>query len=113
MSELGRGQLVGAQDRDHLLDARVGLEAEALHVLAVADGADHRDLLAARRVRAGAHALDTGYDGLDVLLGRRRLHDYHHLACSWKGLAAGNGTTRESSGARPFGPGAGGAVSTP
>src|SRR5262249_16382631 len=61
-----------------LLDAGVGLEPEALHMLAVADGADHRDLLAARGVRTRAHALDAGDDGLDVLLAGHRLHDDHH-----------------------------------
>ena len=51
--DLRRGQLVGLEDRDDLLDALVALEAEAGDVLAVADGADDRHLLAAAGVRAG------------------------------------------------------------
>src|SRR3954470_18082690 len=91
MRKLGRGELVRPQDRHHLLDAGVALEPEPLHVLAVADRADHGDLLAARRVRAGAHALDAGDDGLDVILGGRRLHHDHHVCTPGEGLA-GNGT---------------------
>ena len=103
MTKLRRGELVRAQDRDDLLDALVALEAEPLHVLAVADRADHGDLLAARRVSAGAAALDAGDDGLDVLLGGRRLHDDHHLRAPGDQLAK-KGTASGVSGARPLGP---------
>ena len=56
----------------------VALEAEAGDVLAVADRADHRHLLAARGMGASAAGLDPGDDGLDLLLGGRRLHHDHH-----------------------------------
>ena len=48
-------------------------------VLAVADRADHGDLLPARRMGPGADLLDAVDDGLDLVLGRRRLHHDHHL----------------------------------
>ena len=110
MTELGRGELVGRRIGTTCCDARVALEAEPLHVLAVADRADHGDLLAARRVRAGAAALDAVDDGLDVFLGGRRLHDDHHLRTPGEGLAR---TVRRVgvSGARPLGPCADGDVS--
>src|SRR5688572_20154896 len=79
MLELVRGELVGAQDRHDLLDRGVALEAEALDVLAVPDGADHGDFLTAREVGAGPAALDATHDGLDVLFAGTRLHDDHHL----------------------------------
>src|SRR6478609_6536086 len=49
-----------------------------------------------------AAALDAVDDGEDVFLGCRRLHDDHHFAYSWK-RPGWNGTTSESSGARPLG----------
>jgi hypothetical protein len=57
-AQLGRRQLVGLEDRHDLVDAGCGVEAEALDVLAVADGADHGHLLASREVRLRADALD-------------------------------------------------------
>jgi hypothetical protein len=76
--ELGRRELERLQDRHDLLDALVALEPEARDVLAVADRADYRHLLAARGVRSSAARLDPGDDGRHLLLGGRRLHHDHH-----------------------------------
>jgi hypothetical protein len=84
--ELGRGQLVGLEDRDDLLHALVAFEAEALHVLAVADGADDRHLLPAAGVRGCTDGLDARDHGLNLLFGGRGLHDDHHWRGSFSGL---------------------------
>ena len=78
-SHLRGGELVRLEDRYDLGDAGCTLEAEPGHVLAIADRADHGDLLAARGVGAGADGLDAVDDGLDLRLGRSRLHHDHHL----------------------------------
>ena len=52
-------------------------------VLAVADGADHRHLLAARGVGLRPAGLDALDDGLDLVLGRPRFHHDHHQPVSW------------------------------
>ena len=54
--ELRRGELVGLEDRDDLGDAGGAVELEPRDVLAVADRADQRHLLAAGDVGAGADA---------------------------------------------------------
>ena len=55
---------------------RVGLDAG--DVLAVADRADERQLLAARHVDARAGALYSLDDGRDVVIGGRLLHHNQH-----------------------------------
>jgi hypothetical protein len=50
-------------------------------VLQVADGADHRHLVAAARMSAGADRLDPLDDAADVVLRRRLLHHDHHAEC--------------------------------
>jgi len=117
--ELGRGQLVGLEDGDDLLDARVALQAEAGDVLAVADGADHGHLFAAAGVGGRADGLDPLDDGLDLLVGGRRLHHDHHggefllgaccwwsLGGRWKATGPAHAGTDGGYGARPEGPGA-------
>jgi hypothetical protein len=76
-------ELVRLEDRHDLLDAGRALEAETRDVLAVADGADHRHLLAARGVGLRPAGLDALDDGLDLVLGRRRFHHDHHQRVSW------------------------------
>ena len=102
VADLRRGELVRLEDRHDLGDARSTLEAEARHVLAVADRADHGDLLAARGVGAGADRLDPVDDGLDLRFRRPRLHHDHHLLLLLTRLHTLR--TIRSSGARPEGP---------
>ena len=51
----------------------------AIAVLAVADRPDHGQLIATAGMGSSADALHPVDDGLDLLLGRRRFHDNHHL----------------------------------
>ena len=63
------------------------LELEPRHVLAVADRADHGQLVAAAEVGARADALDSLDDGLYLLFCGRRFHHDHHcsvLSGAWE-----------------------------
>jgi len=53
-------------------------------VLAVADRADHGDLLALRHVRACADAANARENVLYLLLGRIRFHHDHHWGSPFK-----------------------------
>ena len=68
--ELARDELVGLEDRQHLLDARIALERQRREQLALADRADHGRLAPARDARVDAGLLEPRDDVLG-LLGRR------------------------------------------
>jgi hypothetical protein len=81
VGDLRRGELVGLEDRDHPVHARLALEAETLdgHVLLdVADRADHGHARAPAAMGERAGALDLLNDGADLLVGRGLLHHDHH-----------------------------------
>ena len=61
-----------------MVDAVHGVGLDAGDVLAVADRADERQLLAARHVDARADALYSLDDGRDVVVSGRLLHHYQH-----------------------------------
>ena len=82
--ELAAHELVRLEDGHHPVDPRTRFERHSGQLLAVADGADHRDPLAHRDVGAGAHFFDAGDDMSDLLVRSPLVHDDHHA--QWSSL---------------------------
>ena len=77
--DLSRDELVGLQDRQDLLDARVGLQRQRREQLPLADRADHRRLAPTLYARRDARLLEAREHVLGLVGGRARPHHDQQL----------------------------------